>query len=89
MSAFNEWDNGVSANWDRFRDVQSAKADNDATNTLTLMARGDRFTFYVNGFQADEVTNSNLAQGSVLFAAFSESGTTTCEFRNGWLWSLD
>jgi hypothetical protein len=89
VSAFNEWENGVSAEWGRFADVPSADPDNDATNTLAVVAQGARFTFYVNGFQADEVSSTTLAEGSVGFAAFSESGTTTCEFRNGWLWVLE
>lgn len=119
---------------------------NDTTNRLTIVARGDTFTFYTNGTKVGEVVagqrpqsayippaptappadapqaaqdaykqaladhqdmvndiqsraqaQAGGAQGPVPFfdrgfvamIAVSESGTTTCEFNNTWLWLFD
>jgi hypothetical protein len=89
VAAFNEWQNGVSARWDRYRDAPTTNPQNGATNTLAVVARGSQFSFYVNGQVVDTVSNADLPLGAVGFAAFSESGTTTCSFSNGWLWVLN
>jgi hypothetical protein len=119
---------------------------NDTTNRLTIVARGNTFTFYTNGTQVgqvsagdkppstyippapteppsdapqsakdayadalaehqdlvDDIRSRAQAQASgaqgpvplfdrgfVAMVAVSESGTTTCEFNNTWLWLFD
>jgi hypothetical protein len=89
VAGFNEWSGGVSSEWERYRDAPSTNAANGATNTIAVLAREAEFSFYVNGVPVDTVSDASLGQGSVGFAAFSESGTTTCSFTNGWLWLLD
>ena len=62
---------------------------NDNTNRLTVVARGDSFTIYTNGTQIAQVNDSTFTRGFVAMVALSESQQTYCEFSNTWLWSLD
>ena len=62
---------------------------NDFTNRLTVVARGDSFTLYTNGTQIGQITDSTFTRGFVAMVALSESQQTHCEFSNTWLWSLD
>lgn len=62
---------------------------NDTTNSMTVVARGNTFEIYTNGTKLDEVTPSiAFERGFVAFVALNESGTTTCHFENGWLWLI-
>ena len=62
---------------------------NNTTNRIAVVARGDTFTLYTNGTRIGEVTDSTYNRGFVAMVALSESGRTVCEFDNAWLWSLD
>jgi hypothetical protein len=62
---------------------------NDFTNRLTVVARGNTFTIYTNGTQIGQINNSAYTRGFVAMVALSESMQTHCEFNNTWLWSLD
>jgi hypothetical protein len=62
---------------------------NDTTNRLTVVARGDTFTIYTNGTRIGEVRDSEYTRGFVAMVALSESGQTRCQFDNTWLWLLD
>jgi len=65
------------------------KDDPGSTNRITLMVRGDEFTPYINGKKMMTVNHNKLLDGLVAFAAWQESGKTSCIFDNGWLWLLD
>jgi hypothetical protein len=62
---------------------------NDMTNRLTVVARGGMFTFYTNGTEIGTIADNTYQNGYVALIALSESGTTTCNFNNTWLWLLD
>ncbi len=64
-------------------------ANNGAANTLTIVAQGSQFDIYTNGNLAGAVTDDTYRTGYVAVVALSESGTTTCDFNNTWLWVLD
>lgn len=62
---------------------------NDTTNKMTIVARGNTFEIYTNGTKLDEVTPSiAFERGFVAFVALNESGTTTCHYENAWLWLI-
>lgn len=63
---------------------------NDTTNKMTIVARGNTFEIYTNGIKLDEVTPSlAFERGFVAFVALNESGTTTCHYDNAWLWLIN
>jgi hypothetical protein len=62
---------------------------NDTTNRLTVVGRGDTFTIYTNGVYIGQVTDNEYPKGFVAMVALSESGQTRCQFDNTWLWLLD
>jgi hypothetical protein len=63
---------------------------NDSTNRLAVVGRGNTFTIYTNGTLIGEVTPSRVYErGFVAFVALNESGTTTCQFDNAWLWHIN
>ena len=60
---------------------------NDTTNRLVVIGRGDTFTIYTNGTMIDEITNEGGPdKGFVALVALNESGYTTCNYDNTWLW---
>jgi len=64
--------------------------ENDTTNRLTVVARGNTFTIFTNGTNIGEVTPSvQYERGFVAFVALNESGDTTCHFDNAWLWLMN
>ena len=62
---------------------------NDGTNRLAVVARGDTFTIFTNGTQVQEFTATEFDRGFVAMVALSESGRTVCEFNNTWLWLIE
>ena len=63
---------------------------NDTTNRLVVVARGDRFGIYTNGTLIGEIDAiSGFEKGFTAFVALNESGDTTCTFENAWLWRLN
>lgn len=62
---------------------------NQTTNRLAVVARGDTFTLYTNGTRIQSFTDADYARGLVAMVALSESGRTQCEFNNTWLWLFD
>lgn len=63
---------------------------NDKTNRIAVVARGNDFTLYSNGTQLGTLTGTaGFEKGFVAFVALNESGTTTCTFNNAWLWLLN
>jgi hypothetical protein len=63
---------------------------NDTTNRIVIVGRGDTFTLYANGTQIGEITTEGgLAKGFVAFVALNESGYTDCQYNNAWLWLMN
>jgi hypothetical protein len=60
-----------------------------STNTYTLIAKGNSFTFYTNGDRMGTVFNSKLPEGLIAYQASQESGETSCTFENTWLFVLN
>ena len=63
---------------------------NDTTNRLVIVARGNNFSIYTNGTLIGEIDAiSGFVKGFTAFVALNESGDTTCTFTNAWLWLLN
>lgn len=63
---------------------------NDTTNRIVIVGRGDTFTLYTNGTQIGEITTEGgLAKGFVAFVALNESGYTDCQYNDAWLWLME
>jgi hypothetical protein len=61
----------------------------NSTNRIAILAKGDQFTIYINGKAMRTLTNNKLNEGSMAFLGWQESGKTTCEFNDTWLWVFD
>ncbi|MCI0398653.1 MAG: hypothetical protein L0332_34190 [Chloroflexi bacterium] len=62
---------------------------NNQTNRMVIVARGNEFTIYTNGALLGTITpQSRLGPGLAAFVAVNDSGNTNCYFDNGWLWLL-
>lgn len=63
---------------------------NDTTNRFTVVGRGNTFSFYSNGSYLGDVTPSvAYERGFIAFVGLNESGTTTCQYDNAWLWLIE
>lgn len=63
---------------------------NDTTNRLTVVGRGDNFRIYTNDTLIGELEGGyGYNEGFVAFVALNESGNTRCQFDNAWLWLLE
>ncbi|MCI0394191.1 MAG: hypothetical protein L0332_28405 [Chloroflexi bacterium] len=63
---------------------------NDTTNRLVVVGRGNTFSIYTNGTKLGDVTPSvAFDRGFIAFVALNESGDTTCQYNNAWLWLLN
>jgi hypothetical protein len=58
-------------------------------NTLTLEARGETFTIYINGVKDRTVRNNKITEGRLAFQVVQESGSSYCKFTKGWVWAYD
>lgn len=63
--------------------------DNMSKNTITLDARGDTFTVYINGVKERAVQNNRISEGRLAFEVIQESGASYCKFENSWVWEYD
>ncbi len=72
----------------RFADA--LKLNNDDTNTILLWVEGNKFTLFINDKRIGSFYDySNLSmQGLFGFYGNQESGSSTCEFANSWVWVL-
>jgi hypothetical protein len=73
------------------RGVQSANLEDDkmAKNVLTIDARGDTFTVYINGVKERAIENNKIAEGRIAFEVIQNSGSSYCKFSNAWVWVYD
>lgn len=63
---------------------------NDTTNRMVVIGRGNTFSIYTNGTHLGDYTPESafFERGFVAFVALNESGTTTCTFTNAYLWLM-
>jgi hypothetical protein len=62
--------------------------DQGSTNTITVIAQDDIFTFYANGERLGRVVDNKLREGMIAVSVHQNSGETTCKFDNSWVWVL-
>ncbi len=72
----------------RMRSNGAINQENGSTNTYVIVAEKDLFTAYANGEKMSRLQNSKLIEGIMGILVFQESGVTTCEIKNAWIWSL-
>lgn len=72
----------------RMRSNGAIEQENGSTNTYIIVAEKDLFTVYANGERMSRLQNMKLTEGIMGIQAFQESGKTTCELKNAWIWSL-
>ena len=62
-----------------------------STNSYLLVAEGGKFTLYINDVRIGsyyDYANSQI-EGRFAFTGWQESGETSCEFNNTWIWVLE
>jgi hypothetical protein len=63
---------------------------NDTTNRLAVVGRGQEFTIYSNGTRLGTITgHAGFEEGFVAFFAVNRSGGIRCDFDNAWLWRMN
>lgn len=63
---------------------------NNTTNRIAIVGRGQEFTLYSNGTRLGTVTGqAGFEEGFVAFFALNRSGGVRCEFDNAWLWRMN
>jgi hypothetical protein len=63
---------------------------NDTTNRMTIVGRGDKFDIYTNDTRIGTVEPGfGFLSGRVAFLSINQSGWTRCEFDNAWLWLIE
>jgi hypothetical protein len=74
-----------------YQGVSSANIEDDkmSKNVVTLEARGDTFTVYINGIKERSIQNNKVAEGRLAFEVVQNSGTSYCKFQNAWVWVFD
>lgn len=60
-----------------------------AVNTFIIVMDGKTATIYANGSRIGAATISQRESGVIGFYAWQDSGETSCEFSNIWVWELD
>ena len=63
---------------------------NDTTNRMAVVGRGQEFTIYSNGTRLGTITGqAGFEEGFVAFFALNRSGGIRCDFDNAWLWRMN
>lgn len=63
---------------------------NDTTNRMAVVGRGQEFTIYSNGTRLGTVTGkAGFEEGFVAFIAVNRSGGIRCDYDNAWLWRMN
>lgn len=62
--------------------------DQSATNSYMIKMDGDEITVYTNGGRLGTFYSTKKLDGRIAFTVLQESGETTCEFDNAWVWEL-
>ncbi len=62
---------------------------NDTTNRIAIVGRGQEFTLYSNGTRLGTLeAQSGFEEGFVAFIAINRSGGIRCDFNDAWLWRM-
>ncbi len=72
----------------RTRRNDAIKQDNDSLNQYIIVANGGTLTAYVNGTKLGTAAVDGIKEGKLGIFSRQESGTTTCTFKNTWVWML-
>jgi hypothetical protein len=85
------WDYGqfqyhLASNWLSSRDIRD---DNKSSNVLSLVVQDKDITVYINGDKQRQVEDTKFKKGLLALSTYQESGTTTCKFRDSWVWVFD
>ena len=63
---------------------------NDTTNRLAIVGRGQQFDIYSNGTRLGRIiAEAGFEEGFVSFVAVNRSGGIKCDFNNAWLWKMN
>jgi hypothetical protein len=63
---------------------------NETTNRIAIVGRGQEFTIYSNGTRLGTITGqAGFEEGFVAFFALNRSGGIRCDFDNAWLWRMN
>jgi hypothetical protein len=63
---------------------------NDTTNRIAIVGRGQDFTIYSNGTRLGTINGqAGFEEGFVAFFALNRSGGIRCDFDNAWLWRMN
>ncbi|UCC51334.1 MAG: hypothetical protein JSV68_19825 [Anaerolineaceae bacterium] len=63
---------------------------NDTTNRMAVVGRGQEFTLYSNGTRLGTVTGkAGFEEGFVAFIAVNRSGGIRCDYDDIWLWRMN
>ncbi len=76
----------VSGDWLASRDIHDK---NGSTNVVALVVKGKEIRIFLNHDEQHKMEEPKLVEGLVAFSAFQESGKTTCEFENSWIWAFN
>jgi hypothetical protein len=72
----------------RVKANQAIREEQGSTNEIILVAQGNLITVYANQIRLSRVNDSRLSEGALAFVAFQNSGETTCQFDNTWVWEI-
>lgn len=67
--------------------LPALQADAQATVTLGVIAQGSSLTFFLNGQQIDQVTDSTYTSGQIALLCFAINNPTEVVFSNARLWT--
>lgn len=65
--------------------------DQGSTNKVVLIVEQEKFTLYFNDVRAGSFFDygKNMSEGYFALSAWQESGKSTCNFADTWVWTLD
>ncbi|MDX1435647.1 MAG: hypothetical protein R3335_02475 [Anaerolineales bacterium] len=85
---FGNWQSTLTAGG-RVLTSQASNQDQGGTNRYLLIGDENELTVFANEERLGKVPINTLAEGQLGFFVFHESGETSCEFNNAYVWSYD
>jgi hypothetical protein len=60
-------------------------------NDYLIVAEGEKFTVYINDLRIGQFFDyaKTRAKGLFAFLAWQESGRSSCEYKDSWVWLLE
>lgn len=83
------WDFGRIRNTLRSEPSSDILEGKDAINNFILITEGNTLRFYANGKRLSGLSIHQRERGRIAFLVWQESGITTCQFENAWIWELN